>query len=173
MFQVRDGGGKDVVQLDVYLPLPVFKGNVFHLFRCFTILKISATMNNKTVQRAQLIDSFTAFISSCYWLIAFISSHQTEQGLCRRTLVQTVPSHQAPDRERTCGRQSEESQVHSERHGPVGRRRRVLRPGELDAHRRSHVETSINCTHCFEIAWCVVPGEQRSPTQSSCHGNRP
>lgn len=24
--QVRDGGGKDAVQLDVHLPVPVFKG---------------------------------------------------------------------------------------------------------------------------------------------------
>lgn len=51
-------------------------------------------------------------------------------GLCRRTLVQTVPRHQAPDRKRAGGRQSQESQVHPQRHGPVGRRRGVLRFGE-------------------------------------------
>lgn len=56
-------------------------------------------------------------------------------GLGGWALVQTVPSHQAPDWEGSCGRQSEESQVHPQRHGPVGRRCRVLCPGEMRSHK--------------------------------------
>lgn len=32
--QVRDSGGKDAVQLDVYLPLPVFEGNMSGHLKC-------------------------------------------------------------------------------------------------------------------------------------------
>lgn len=56
-------------------------------------------------------------------------------GLSGWALVQTVPGHQAPDWEGSCGRQSEESQVHPQRHWPVGRRCRVLCPGEMRSHK--------------------------------------
>lgn len=65
------------------------------------------------------------------------------QGLGGWALVQTVPGHQASDWEGSCGRQSEESQVHPQRHGPVGRRCRVLGPGEMRLHKNyPHAQTS-------------------------------
>lgn len=39
--KVGDGGGKDAVQLDVYLPLPVFEGNILGHLRCIKCYNFS------------------------------------------------------------------------------------------------------------------------------------
>lgn len=79
-------------------------------------------------------------------------------GLCWRALVQTVPGNQAPDWKRARGRESEEGQVHPERHGPAGRRCGVLRLGEMDKHINY---TQIHILNVLLISWCFVFGERQ------------
>lgn len=51
-------------------------------------------------------------------------------GHGRRALIQTVQGPEAPGGEGASGRQNEESQIHAERHGTAGGRRRVLCAGQ-------------------------------------------
>lgn len=89
-------------------------------------------------------------------------------GLCRWALVQTVQSHQAPDREGPRGRQCEESQVHPQRHRPVGRRRGVLCPGETDSFPNPYGLSEVHAS-LWNDMFSSTHGTQ--DTRCSCHGN--